>query len=256
MFSSSCRRSSSVSGGINALNSVPREAAFYRGLPQVEGKYSGKIEARKYKNKKTPKSKFSLPNKYLLVPFQKDRDSQILDNSNWIKSMSQLFTVLVDALELSARDDLHLVFREHPSAKTKYSALHKLAAKHPRVCFDQQSDLTEIITNAEAVVTINSTVGLEALLLDTKVITLGEAFYNITPLVLRAASTLDLATQINSVSRFVLDQNLLQQFVAYLEHQYVVPGDWKKPEYLHFQSIQQRFLSYLLHLQQLSKVRA
>lgn len=234
--------------GINALNSVPRDIAFYQNLPQSDVKLTHKIVGRKYKNKKQIKTKFKLPKKYLLVPFQKDRDSQILDNSKWIKSMRQLFAVLLEALEASGRDDLHIVFREHPSAKTKYSDLYKQAAKHPRLCFDQQSDLTEIITNAEAVVTINSTVGLESLLLDTKVITLGEAFYNVSSIVLSASSPSDLATQINALSRFSLDRKLLQKFVGYLESDYVIAGDWKKPDKQHFDSIRQRFFNYLTAL--------
>lgn len=237
--------------GINALNSVPREVSFYEQLAQTDLAYSCQIVGRTYKKKKpkeSKKSKFSLPDNYLLVPFQKDRDSQILDNSTWIKSMSQMFAVLVKALELSDRDDLHIVFREHPSAKTKYSALHQLAAKHPRICFDQQSDLSDIITQAEAVVTVNSSVGLESLLLNTKVITLGDAFYNITPLVLSAASTSELATQINRLCRFTIDQLLLQKFVAYLAHEYVISEDWKKPGTQHFQDIEQRFLKYLAHM--------
>jgi len=234
--------------GINALNSVPRDIAFYQNLPQSDTKLTHKIVGRKYKNKKQIKTKFKLPKKYLLVPFQKDRDSQILDNSKWIKSMRQMFAVLLEALEASGRDDLHIVFREHPCAKTKYSDLYKQAAKHPRLCFDQQSDLTEIITNAEAVVTINSTVGLESLLLDTKVITLGEAFYNVSSLVLSASSPSDLATQINALSRFSLDRKLLQQFVGYLESDYVIAGDWKKPDEQHFDSIRQRFFDYLTPL--------
>jgi capsular polysaccharide export protein len=234
--------------GINALNSVPRDIAFYQNLPQSDAKLTHKIVGRKYKNKKQIKTKFKLPKKYLLVPFQKDRDSQILDNSKWIKSMRQMFAVLLEALEASGRDDLHIVFREHPSAKTKYSDLYKQAAKHPRLCFDQQSDLTEIITNAKAVVTINSTVGLESLLLDTKVITLGEAFYNVSSLVLSASSPSDLVTQINALSRFSLDRKLLQQFVGYLESDYVIAGDWKKPDKQHFDSIRQRFFNYLTAL--------
>lgn len=245
--------------GINALNSVPRAAGFYQRLAQTESEYSDKIVGRQYKRKNKSKNKktsnhkklkkpdFSLPEKYLLIPFQKDRDSQILDNSRWIKSMRQLFYVLVDALELSGRRDLQLVFREHPSAKTKYSSLHKLAAKHPRVCFDQQSDLSDIITRAQAVVTVNSTVGLESLLLNTKVITLGDAFYNIHRLVLRAASTSELATQINTLEHFTPAHDLLQKFVTYLEHEYVIPGNWKTPDNLHFQRIEQRFLVSMRH---------
>ncbi|WP_339724371.1 hypothetical protein [uncultured Paraglaciecola sp.] len=236
--------------GINALNSVPRQAHFYDSQLSQDLESKFKIKGRKYKKTKKPKISFKRPPKYLLVPFQKDRDSQILDNSAWIKSMDQLFSVLVEALVLSQRDDLHIVFREHPSAKTKYSSLYKLAAKHPRLCFDQQSELSEIISHAEAVITINSTVGLESLLLGTKVITLGEAFYNIDSMVLRASSTSELSQQINALTDFSTNQHLLTAFVQFLQNDYVIPGDWKKPKALHFQTIQQRMLTYLATLPQ------
>lgn len=236
--------------GINALNSVPREANFYLTQPPQPSAAEIKIKGRKYKQGSGSKTRFKRPKKYLLVPFQKDRDSQILDNSAWIKSMTQLFSVLQEALEQSERSDLHMVFREHPSAKTKYSSLYKLAAKHPRLCFDQQSELSEIIAHAEAVITINSTVGLESLLLGTKVITLGEAFYNIESLVLRAASTPELTQQINALKQFSPDQHLLKAFIDFLHKDYVIPGDWKAPKAAHYQAIQQRMLNYLARLSQ------
>jgi capsular polysaccharide export protein len=236
--------------GINALNSVPRDAHFYHAQISSDSESKIKIKGRKYKNRKDTKISFKRPKKYLLVPFQKDRDSQILDNSAWIKSMTQFFSVLLEALELSDRDDLHIVFREHPSAKTKYSSLYKLAAKHPRLCFDQQTELNEIISHAEAVITINSTVGLESLLLGTKVITLGEAFYNIESMVLRASSTQELTQQINALKDFSPDQHLLKAFIQFLQNDYVIPGDWKKPKALHYQTIQTRILKYLANLPQ------
>lgn len=234
--------------GINALNSVPREARFYYTQTSMDPESKIKIKGRKYKQSKNTKISFKRPKKYLLVPFQKDRDSQILDNSAWIKSMGQLFSILLEAIELSDRDDLHIVFREHPSAKTRYSSLYKLAAKHPRLCFDQQSELSEVITHAEAVITINSTVGLESLLLGTKVITLGDAFYNIESMVLRASSTLELTQKINALKHFSPDQHLLKSFINFLQNDYVIPGDWKKPKALHYQTIQQRMLNYLASL--------
>jgi hypothetical protein len=40
----------------------------------------------------------------------------------------------------------------------------------------------------------------------------------------------------------------LQQFVGYLESDYVIAGDWKKPDEQHFDSIRQRFFNYLTPL--------
>ncbi|MEP1444523.1 MAG: hypothetical protein ABJK37_00230 [Paraglaciecola sp.] len=234
--------------GINALNSVPREAHFYDSLVSKNVASNFTIKGRKYKQHKNTQISFKRPKKYLLVPFQKDRDSQILDNSSWIKSMSQLFQVLTEALEMSHREDLHIVFREHPSAKTRYTTLYKLAAKHPRLCFDQQSELSEIITHAEAVITINSTVGLESLLLGTKVITLGEAFYNIASMVLEARSVPALSQHINTLENFSVNPHRLKRFIEYLQNEYVIPGDWKKPGELHYETIQTRILNHLDHL--------
>lgn len=231
--------------GINALNSVPREARFFASYIHQQERPKMNIKGRKYKQRKSNKIAFARPNTYILVPFQKDRDSQILDNSLWIKSMTQLFSIVLKAVEQSQRDDLHIIFREHPSAKTQYSSLYTLAANHPRVCFDQQSELSEIICHAEAVITINSTVGLESLLLGTKVITLGEAFYNIDTLVLTAASTSELTAHINALEQFSPNQLLRNAFMNYLHHEYVIPGDWKAPETVHYQAIQERMLNFL-----------
>ncbi len=231
--------------GINANNSVPRAPLFYEGYSDELGDLASSIQGRKYATVCAPEHSFKRPKRYILVPFQKDRDSQILENSKWIKSMSQLYETLAKALELCDSPDLHIVFRRHPSEKNQYKPLQKLASKHARICFDQQSDLKDIIKYAECVVTVNSTVGLESLMLGAKVITLGGAFYAMDSLVQTAESMNELVSSINGVSRFKPNLILLNQLLNYLEQDYVIPGDWTKPDDRHFEGIHRKVESRL-----------
>ena len=75
-------------------------------------------------------------------------------------------------------------------------------------------------------------------------------------MVLRAASRLELTQQINVLKDFSPDQHLLKAFIQFLQNDYVIPGDWKKPKALHYQSIQVRMLNYLASLAKADDVRA
>ena len=231
--------------GVNAKNSVPRTPEFYLQQPLARS-YNKKIVPRKFKNQSREKAKsMALPSHYILVPFQKDRDSQILHNSCWIKSMQQLFNIMLQALELQNDNALQIVFREHPDASTQYPELHQLAAQQPRIQFNNQSDLQEAIQGAVAVVTINSSVGMDSLLLNQKVIVLGRAFYSLPGLVKRASNLNELILALNTITQFQLDQKLKDQFVDYLEKNYVIKGDWRFADAQHFQSLKQKFDEFI-----------
>ncbi|NRA42626.1 MAG: hypothetical protein HRU21_10025, partial [Pseudomonadales bacterium] len=75
--------------GVNALNSMPRDAAFYQALPS-RSYTPKKLVAREAKRNKISSEK-SLPDKYIFIPFQVDSDSQIVMFSPWIRNMSELF---------------------------------------------------------------------------------------------------------------------------------------------------------------------
>ena len=223
--------------GVNACNSIPRDPKFF-------DKFKKKTDDKEIKGREYRKTKrdpdFKLPCRYFLVPFQLDRDSQILENSPWIKSMSQLYTEVASAVKQSQHDDIHIVFRTHPTAKTKYKKLHRHAKNQELIHFDQQSNLCDVIENAEAVITINSSVGLESLMLGRKVITLGDAYYNIDGLVKQANNAEQLVEVLNDITHFKPDQDLISRFLSYLEYEYVIPGSWKSPNDRHLTEISRR----------------
>ncbi len=117
----------------------------------------------------------ALPARFIFVPFQVDDDTQIVLYSPWIRSMTQLFDVLTGCLAELQDDSIHLVFKAHPSSPRTYPALR--ARGHPRVRFANGNATEELIRRTQAVVTVNSSVGVESLLLGVPVITLGQACY-------------------------------------------------------------------------------
>lgn len=223
--------------GINALNSVPRDPRFFAQRAQPAAK-NWEIKGRQYIRKGEPSD--MLPQRYLLVPLQLDRDSQVLFNSSWINSMAELFAALVRALQAAEDKDLHIVFRPHPSAKSQHKHLQEQVAQNERLHWNASAGLQEAIDRAEAIVTINSSVGMEALLRDKKVIVLGQAFYAIEGLCLRAANHEQLLQSINDLPHFAPDMSLAGKFVDYLETDYVVEGNWQQASAQHAKKVREK----------------
>jgi capsular polysaccharide export protein len=79
------------------------------------------------------------------------------------------------------------------------------------------------------------------LLLNKKVITLGEACYNIEDLVLHANNSHDLIYCVKKINQgWTLNQILRDKFFTYLEHVYCIPGSRKEAEKKHLDAIRNR----------------
>ena len=109
---------------------------------------------------------------YIFFPLQVSYDSQILINSD---------ISILDALEYAikqAKDkNKVLIVKPHPQEADDYilSKLKKLQKKNG--FYIVNDNVIKIIESADEVITINSTVGLEALILGKKVDVLGKAIY-------------------------------------------------------------------------------
>jgi capsular polysaccharide export protein len=228
--------------GINALNSVPRNPDFFsRFLSTPTPEWF--IVGRQYKTQTAVQ--FTAPARYILVPFQKERDSQILENSQWIRSMPSLVAAVTHALDLCNDKDIHVVFRPHPNDNHKHTALINTIKAHPRMHWDSSMPLDKALRHAEAVITINSSVGMEAILLSKKVILLGDAFYDIPGLSLKANNPTEFVHVLNHLQHFDVQEPLRSQFITYLQQDYVVKGSWNKLNSEHIKSVQQKIEPYL-----------
>jgi capsular polysaccharide export protein len=219
--------------GVNAHNCLPRDPNFYLNLSSNENNAELPTDlvtrAPHKKRDISDQQVIELPEHYIFVPFQVPADSQIVIHSPWVLSMQQMFHALRDAhnkLRQQGRTDIpHLVFKEHPSWPGNFADLYEM---DPYCIFANQNNTQALIENAQAVVTINSTVGLESLLLGKKVITLGNACYNIEQLVLHASNEQQLFTALEQLANWQFNETLRQNFLTFIADVYCIPKGWEK----------------------------
>lgn len=119
----------------------------------------------------------SLSIPYIFYPLQVSFDSQILLNSEVSAADALEF-----AYEEAKRRGLQLIVKPHPKEKDT-EVIKKIVEKKNSLRFSL-TDLpaSKLVKNSGVIVTINSTVGLEGLMLRKEVIFLGKTFYkNLTP---------------------------------------------------------------------------
>ena len=234
--------------GINADNSLSRDPDFYRTLPAAPARDNeATLDVRKTTPGKPGEDAGldALPERYIFVPFQVDSDTQILLQSPWIKNMRGFFRLLVRVFKLLDDPQLHLIFKEHPSSNSVYPDLHRKAGKEPRIHIVNNYLTQELIEQAESVVTINSSVGIESLLFERPVIVAGRAFYNIPGLVMKAESETELLDALQHVKTFRSDPLLRRNFLHYLETDYLVPGKKFSRDEAHLQALAARMVRLL-----------
>ena len=225
--------------GVNDKNSVPRKAGFYREYFQrnyCKSFSRDRIGTRNpHRFKKQPLEEQELNGKrYVFVPFQVCFDSQVLINSNWIRSMEKFYDVLESVVESIADPDLYFVIKEHPSDPKGYRFLYD---RHPKIIFSGKNT-EQLIRESLGVLTINSSVGMESLLLEKEVIVVGEACYRVPDLVLSANTELELTCAVNKLSQgWCPNEEVLKGFVNYISRDYAVPGAWQKQQLIYVMNL-------------------
>jgi capsular polysaccharide export protein len=227
--------------GINFNNSLPRDIKFYRENGKASPSLPTQLQDRNlHKDRKeTEKNIESLPSRYIFIPFQVDDDSQILSFSPWIQNMTHLYEVL-DQIIPNMQSDMFFIIKEHPSSSRSYSHLHQ---RNPRIKFANSQSTQNLIENAEAVITINSTVGLESMLFGKPVITLGQAFYSMDGLTYQAGSVESLEKLLKSTPAPATDHDY-QAYLGYIYDNYLIKGSWKNADLEHINYMIDRILSF------------
>jgi capsular polysaccharide export protein len=125
----------------------------------------------------------TLSGKYYIAPLQVHSDSQITQRSS-IESMEGFIRHVANSFFKHAPSDTKLVFKVHPmdrGYKDYGKLIKKLQAKPDghRILYLDRIHLPTALDHARGCVTINSSVGLAALIHGAPTITLGEAAYNL-----------------------------------------------------------------------------
>lgn len=224
--------------GVNYRNSVPRDQAFYAHYPEpAEGDAQDEVVLIPRKPRVSNLTPIELPAKFVFIPFQDDRDTQVRLFSPWVGNMRELFALG----EQLAAAGLTVVFKEHPSSREVYPDLHQRT--HERLLFANGNATQQLIEDSQFVVTLNSTVGLESLLLGKPVLTLGQAFFNVPGVVMHADSAEELLAIAQRFPDWSLDERVKRNFLRYLAHDYCIKGSWQNADKAQLQRVARRMLN-------------
>lgn len=117
-------------------------------------------------------AKLPTPKEYIFLPLQVSSDTQIKLHSEYnnIKAINL-------AHSESKASNVELVVKIHP-AENDPSEIYRIRKEQEKLGFHISDENTvELIKNAQSIITINSTVGMEALLYRKPVKTLGRCLY-------------------------------------------------------------------------------
>ncbi|WP_374055183.1 hypothetical protein [Rossellomorea sp. FM04394] len=183
---------------------------------------------KKFFSKRRP-DRLELPKEYVFVPFQVSRDTQILYHSPTIKDMRDLLDLVYESVEtinIEQNRNIEVLVKEHPEdmSRNNYQDLKKKYKNVQGVTFIKKYGVSKLLNNAAAVITINSTVGVEALARNKKVITLGEAFYNIEGVVDHCSSPDKLTDVLKGTLQKPINKTRIQKFIYYLRFIYQIEG--------------------------------
>lgn len=212
--------------GTNEASELPRKPAFYESYHKT-AVWPKKIQARPASQcAAKPKGKpIILPKSYIFVPFQVFNDSQILLYSHWVHTMHDLYDLLANHIDVLP-EDMYFVIKEHPSCKKSYSELYN---KQEKIIFANHNETHELIDKAQAVITINSSVGIESLVLNKKVLMLGKALYNIEGIVQSANNADEFKQALTALPTWEPNRPLIKQFINYLINEYLIPANLALP---------------------------
>lgn len=210
--------------GVNYESSIPRHPNFYRNLDQDQFA----VNWREH----TPKSRVSKRNpavkqikdeadslsseNYIFCPLQVPTDSQVTVYGGWIKDIPHLLNCLVQ-LTGSLPKNLHFRIKEHPSSPITFTdQIEKI--ENSRIILDNLTDTMDLVRGSKGILTINSTVGLEAFYFGKPVITLGNSFYSFGELTAHADNFFQLQELIknfDSIQFSDSDRDLFMKFLHY-----------------------------------------
>ncbi|MGB8602863.1 MAG: hypothetical protein WCD42_11780 [Rhizomicrobium sp.] len=221
--------------GVNAASSLARRTAdFYRAVEPAPEKLASLIHTPLVARALNPRAAapaptetLTLPESYVFLPLQVHDDSQILMYSPRFADMPAVVRAVAEAVGQHNQTHgtaLKIVVKEHPSdyGRIDYSALRR---EFPDLLFTQTFSTAELIAGAKAVITVNSTVGIEALLSFKPVVTLGDAFFNIDGVVRHLRGNETLSDALSDALAQPPDKELIGKFLYHLRYHDLVAYD-------------------------------
>lgn len=123
----------------------------------------------------------------------------------------------------SLKGNRKVLVKEHPGKK---KSLEHLVEGYSNVQLVNDVDTIELIVRSELVLTVNSSVGLEAMILGKPVAASGLAYWAIPKISYTAGNVLELK-RLFSLGEYVFDSDLRSAFLNYLDQEYFIHLNWQ-----------------------------
>ena len=172
------------------------------------------------------REEFEPPERFVFLPLQVQDDTQVIVHSPLVRSMEEL----VDETVLALPGGVDLVVKSHPVDRGRrgYRVIEEML-EGPRYHFVHEADVFELARRASCVVTVNSTVGLEALALMKPVVVLGEAVYAGRGITVDVDDLEEYPAKLRGALDFRPDEDEVKRFLDYYIFEYSKPGDFRRP---------------------------
>jgi len=200
----------------------------------IKENYIHKIKRKFYRDKINKKwDNIILPKLYILVPFQVYDDSQVINFSPHVRDMFSLVELMdttIKKMNKKFKDEYYVIFKEHPVdvGRINYEKLYNKFKNNKHFIFLKKYNNEKLINNCALVITINSSMGIEALIKHKRVITLGQTYYNIEGIVEHCSKIRNLHITIEKVLKSEVNNSLIDSFLYYLRFNYQIEGNWRK----------------------------
>lgn len=189
--------------------------------------------------KKSENTEQVLPDKYIFFPLQVPCDVQIVMNSPHFPTIKSMLTKLTSNLP----DGYKLVIREHPMNLGRYgNDFYQVIRDNEFTILNNSTSIESLIENASLVVVCNSTVGVEALRMDTEVLTLGDSYYHACTHIYDC--TLDLKQQLDFAIKNPISRNLKNKYLSKLYNDYLIKDNYKNEKYLSLDKMVKRICGF------------
>lgn len=188
----------------------------------------------------------ALPARFVLLPMQVRRDSQLALHSPLLGNDLARFIACARDAVATVDPALKLVVKLHPLEMVPVQCRNlALRRRFADVVFLWSTPIRELLPRAEAVLTINSTVGFEAFLYDRPVVTLGENFYTVAPLVCPVARLEHLPAVLQQALAQPVNREARRAFLRYVWARLLVAGSYRDFSAASLQAVADRVAAML-----------
>lgn len=214
--------------GVNFDNSVPRHPQFFRdwlaarpGLDRAAWRELGAgMTARPSRRADVGQGAGALPDSpFLFCPLQVPDDSQVLLYAGWCGGLDGFLAALAQGAA-ALPEGWHIRLKEHPSAKVSLKERLAPMLAGGRVVLDNDTDSFAQVAASRGVITLNSSMGLQAFFFDKPVVTLGQAFFAIPGLVDAAPDQAGFDALMARAGGLGFDADLRDAFMTWLVADY------------------------------------